>query len=107
MTRRLWALMTWSTEYGAPVVVVGVLGLDLHPDGSNAHVVAWMPREYTRADTWRERLATTPLAELPTAMAVWEMAGAEPAVPTDLPPATGDLATAVAAQLDELLGTLG
>lgn len=103
MTHKLWALLTWSPEYGAATTVVGVLGTTTGAQGDTEVAIAWMPRTYHLADTWRARLTATATEDLAAAVELWELSHTDPAIGIDVPPNAPDLVTATHIQLDDLL----
>ncbi|MGY6651357.1 hypothetical protein ACXIZN_04250 [Amycolatopsis sp. TRM77291] len=107
MQRTLWILLGWSPEYGAATTVVAVLGIDQGDDGRIDRHIEWVPREYQRCLTWRERIASTSADDLPAHMEIWENSLTASAARTDPIPSAPDLAAAVQAQLDDLLGSAG
>jgi len=107
MQRTLWILLGWSPEYGAATTVVAVLGIDQGDDGRINRHIEWVPREYQRCLTWRERIASTPVDDLPSHLEIWESSLTAPAARIDLIPSAPDLGAAVQYQLDDLLGSTG
>ena len=107
MQRTLWILLGWSPEYGAATTVVAVLGIEHGDDGRIDRHIEWVPREYQRCLTWRERIASTPAIGLPAHMEIWETSPTAPAARVELIPSAPDLAAAVQFQLDDLLGSAG
>lgn len=107
MQRTLWILLGWSPEYGVAATVVAVLGIDQGDDGRIDRHIEWVPREYQRCLTWRERIASTSEGDLPAHMEIWEDSLTAPAARIDLIPSAPDLAAAVQSQLDDLLGSAG
>lgn len=103
MTHKLWALLTWTPEYGAATTVIGVLGTATTAQGDTEVAIAWMPRTYHLADTWRTRLATTATDDLAAALELWELSRTDPAIAIDVAPTAPDLVTATHIQLDDLL----
>ncbi|GLY38980.1 hypothetical protein Amsp01_050040 [Amycolatopsis sp. NBRC 101858] len=97
---RLWVLLGWSTEYGAAVTAVAVLGIE-----TTETFVEWVPREHGASRVWRERLAEVDPQDLAGRMALWaetaiaSAAEVEPIVPE------ATLEIAVRAQVDDLLGS--
>ena len=98
MTRHIWILLAWSSEYGAATTPVGVLGLD--DDGET--FVEWVPRIYEPAALWRERVASTAAEDLAAHMEIWENSPAAPAARVE-PLSDRGLAEAVQQQVDDLL----
>ncbi|MFE5564744.1 hypothetical protein ACFQ68_07100 [Amycolatopsis japonica] len=107
MQRTLWILLGWSPEYGAATTVVAVLGIDHGADGRIDRHIEWVPREYQRCLTWRKRIASTPVSELPAHIELWENSVTAPAARVEPVPSAPDLAAAVQCQLDDLLGFAG
>lgn len=107
MQRTLWILLGWSPQYGAATTVVAVLGMDVADDGQVTRHIEWVPREYQRCLTWRERLASTPIDSLLAHMELWENSLTAPAARVDLIPLAPDISAAVQFQLDDLLGSAG
>ncbi len=97
---RLWVLLGWSTEYGAAVTAVGVLGIE-----TTGSFVEWIPREHEAGRIWRERLAGVDPQEAVARMRFWaETAVAAAAeVKPIVPDAT--LEAAVRVQVDDVLGS--
>jgi hypothetical protein len=104
MQRYLWVLLGWSTEYGAAVTAVAVLGIDTD-GGTKKTFVEWIPREHEAGRIWGERLAGADSQDLAARMELWAetpvatAAGVEPIVPE------ATLGDAVRAQVDDILGS--
>jgi hypothetical protein len=104
MQRLLWVLLGWSSDYGAAVTAVAVLGIDTS-DETTETFVEWIPREHEAGRIWRERLAGADSVSLIERMQFWaettvaSAAKVEPIVPDAL------LGDAVRAQVDDLLGS--
>jgi len=103
MTRHVWILLAWSSEFGAATTPVGVLGLDIG-DGTVESFAEWVPRIYEPAGLWRERLASTAADELAGRMEIWENSPVAPAARVE-PLSDQSLAATVQRHLDELLGS--
>lgn len=100
-TARLFALLEWDDQLGAPLTLVAVLGTDGSED-SGGVVVEWVPHTGSAAARWAERLhdgvdeaAITRWREQDATLGLVEL---------ELPD-TADLRTAVALALDALLAT--
>jgi len=100
MPRHVWVLLGWSSELGAAVTPVGVLGLAPEKPES---FVEWIPREYVAGRIWRERLAGVDPATLADRMASWAETPIAPAAGVEA--AEGALGDVVRAQVDDLLGS--
>ncbi|GAB3362473.1 MULTISPECIES: hypothetical protein [Amycolatopsis] len=102
MTRHVWVLLAWSSEYGAATTPVGVLGLDLL-DAAEVFV-EWVPRIYEPATLWRQRIAGTSADEIAINMGIWENSPVAPAARVESL-SDGGLAEAVQRQVDDLLAS--
>lgn len=106
MDRQMWMLLGWSSQYGAPTSVVGVLGIDQTETDVITHV-EWAPGEHDSSQTWRGRLDSTPSEELPTWLELWQHDTSSPATEVDSLTSTADLAAAVQTQLRRMLSPTG
>jgi len=104
MQRHLWVLLGWSSDYGAAVTAVAVLGIGTG-DETTETSIEWIPREHEASRIWRERLADPDREHLAELMQLWaestlaSAARVEPIVPDAL------LGDAVRAQVDDILGS--
>lgn len=99
---RLFALLEWDDQLGAPLVLVAVLGVDAS-QASGGFVVEWVPHTGSAAARWAERLHD---GVDESSLNRWSDEDATLGlVELELPDAADDLRTAVAMALDTLLAT--